>query len=364
MKSDNVWTVITGTGSYIPQRLVTNADFLGNEFFDPLGAPLAHGIENTIEKFEAITGISARRYVRHDLKTSDIAFYAARDAIATSGTDKENLDYIIVAHNFGDVDAGSRRSDFVPTLAARVKHLLEIRNPRTIAYDLPFGCAGWLQAVIQADWFVRSGDVRRVLVIGAETLSRVCDPHDRDSMIYADGAGACVLEGVQSETPVGIMAHSSRSDTYKHADLLRMDRSYNPDFTGSCLFLKMQGHKLYEYALRYVPTVVKECITRAGLTLGDISKVLIHQANAKMDDAILKRVYELFGTDPAPALVMPMTISWLGNSSVATLPTLLDLLLKEKLENQRLAPGQRIVLASVGAGMNICAAVYGIPGSS
>jgi 3-oxoacyl-[acyl-carrier-protein] synthase-3 len=143
-----------------------------------------------------------------------------------------------------------------------------------------------------------------------------------------------------------------------------MGKSYNPDYAESDLFLKMQGHKLYEYALRFVPPVVKECITRAGLTLRDISKILIHQANAKMDEAILERIYKQFGTDPAPSLVMPMTISWLGNSSVATLPTLLDLLLKERLENQRLAPGQRIVLASVGAGMNISTAVYGIPGSS
>ena len=135
-----------------------------------------------------------------------------------------------------------------------------------------------------------TGWPKRALVIGAETLSRVTDPHDRDTMIYADGAGACVLEGVESELPIGIMAHSSRSDTYQHAHLLRMDRSYNPAFNGSDLFLKMKGHKLYEYALRFVPRVVKECVTNAGLTLRDISKVLIHQANAKMDEAILDRI--------------------------------------------------------------------------
>ena len=123
----------------------------------------------------------------------------------------------------------------------------------------------------------------------------------------------------------------------------------------------MNGHVLYEYALRFVPRVVKECITKAGLSLRDVSKILIHQANAKMDEAILRRSYELFGTDPVPELIMPMTVSWLGNSSVATIPTLLDLLLKEKLENQRLKSGQKIVLASVGAGMNINALAYGIP---
>jgi 3-oxoacyl-[acyl-carrier-protein] synthase-3 len=364
MKSNTIWTLIAGTGCYIPEKLVANSNFLESKFFDSDGHRLDRGNQETVDKFEAITGIGARRYVTDDLQTSDIAFFAAKDALASSNTDKENLDYIIVAHNFGDVAADNRRSDFVPTLAARVKHRLEIKNPRTIAYDLPFGCAGWLQAVIQADYFIKSGDAKRAVVIGAETLSRIVDPHDRDSMIYADGAGACVLEGVTSDSPLGIMAHSTQSDTYQHAYLLRMGRSYNPRFTGSDLFLKMQGHKLYEYALRIVPRVVKECITKAGLTLRDISKVLIHQANEKMDDAILERVYKLFGTDPAPSLVMPMTISWLGNSSVATLPTLLDLLLKEKIENQRLTPGQRVVLVSVGAGMNISAAVYGIPSSA
>jgi 3-oxoacyl-[acyl-carrier-protein] synthase-3 len=361
LNTRKIWTAIVGTGSYIPERLVTNSDFLGNEFYASDGQKLARSNQETIDKFEAITDIKARRYVTGDLQASDIAFFAAKDALASSNIDKESLDYVIVAHNFGDVAADNRRSDFVPTIAARVKHRLEIQNPGTIAYDVPFGCAGWLLALIQADYFIRSGDSKRALVIGAETLSRISDPHDRDSMIYADGAGACVVEGVTRDSPVGIMAHCSRSDTDKHAHLLQMGRSYNPGFDGSDLFLKMQGHKLYEYALRFVPRVVKECITKAGLTLHDISKVLIHQANAKMDEAILERVYKLFGTDPVPPLMMPMTISWLGNSSVATLPTLLDLLFKGKLEDHRLTSGQTIVIASVGAGMNINAVVYGIP---
>jgi 3-oxoacyl-[acyl-carrier-protein] synthase-3 len=357
----SIWTTIIGTGSYIPETRVANADFLRNRFFDEQGNPLDRSNQETIEKFEGITGIGQRRYVTPDLQTSDIAYFAGRDALDSGQVDGESLDYVIVAHNFGDVAADNRRSDFVPTLAARVKHRLGIKNPRTVAYDLPFGCAGWLQAVIQADYFIRSGDARRALVIGAETLSRVCDPHDRDSMLYADGAGACVLEGAPSESPVGILAHSSRSDTREHANLLRLGRSYNPGVAGAELFIKMQGHKLYEYALRYVPRAVKECVTKAGLTAQDVSKLLLHQANAKMDEAILTRFYKLFGVEP-PALVMPMTISWLGNSSVATLPTLLDLLFKGRIEGQCVRPKEKIVFASVGAGMNISAVVYGIPG--
>ena len=361
MTTNNFCATIVGTGSYIPEREIPNIEFRRSGFYDADGKMLERSNEDTIDKFETITGIQSRRYVTDNLKTSDIAFLAAQDALESSGIDKESLDYTIVAHNFGDVAADNRRSEFVPTLAARVKQRLEIRNPNNVAYDLPFGCAGWLQAMIQADYFIKSGDAKRALVIGAEILSRVYDPHDRDGMLYSDGAGCCILEAVNSDEPVGIISHCTRSDTYEHAQLLRMGHSYNPDFKGNDLFLKMQGHKLYEYALRTVPRVIKECVTKAGLTLRDIKKVLVHQANAKMDDAILERVYELFGTDRAPSLAMPMTISWLGNSSVATLPTLIDLVLKGKLENHTLTSKQTILLASVGAGMNVNAMVYRLP---
>jgi 3-oxoacyl-[acyl-carrier-protein] synthase-3 len=347
-------TTIVTTGSFIPGQIVKNAEFLGHEFYSPDGRLLNSGNRETIDKFQAITGINARQYVTDDQCASDIASIAAEDALSGATCDRESLDYIIVAHNFGDVSVNNRRSNLVPTLAARVKHRLGIKNPNTIAYDLPFGCAGWLQAIIQADYFIKSGDAKRALVIGA-------DPHDRDSMIYADGAGACVLEGVRTDAPVGVLAHAARSDTAEHLDLICLGQSSNPHFPGSDLFLTMNGHRVYEYALRVVPRVVKECVVKAGLDLRDISKILIHQANEKMDEAILERIYRLFGTDPAPDRVMPMTVSWLGNSSVATIPTLLDLMLKERLEHHRLKSGQRVVLAAVGAGMNINALVYGIP---
>ena len=105
----------------------------------------------------------------------------------------------------------------MPSLAARIKYKLGIKNPETIAYDLPFGCPGWLQAVIQADYYIKSGDAQKVLVIGTETLSRISDPHDIDSMIYSDGAGAVIVEGSHSDEPVGILTHKTRSDTADHA---------------------------------------------------------------------------------------------------------------------------------------------------
>jgi 3-oxoacyl-[acyl-carrier-protein] synthase-3 len=355
-----LYSVVAGTGSCVPARRVPNSDFLDKTFFDASGSPLKKGNQETIDKLAEITGIRERRHAEDDQLASDLATLAARDALESTRIDKESLDYIIVGHNFGDVRLGNVRSDFVPSLASRVKHKLAIANPRTVAYDLAFGCPGWLQGMIQADYYLRSGDAKRAMVIGAEAISRVSDPHDRDSMIYADGAGATVLEAVASDRPVGILAHAARTDSLEHAFMLWMGRSYDPQHAGDELYLKMDGHKLYEYALKTVPLVAKESIEKAGLGIQDIKKVLIHQANDKMDEAILKRLFKLCGGE-FKAEIMPMTISWLGNSSVATIPTLLDLILKGKLDDHRLASGDAIVLTSVGAGMNINAVVYRLP---
>jgi len=353
-----LYSVIVGTGSYVPVRRVSNSDFLDKALFDGSGERLKKGNRETIDKLAEITGIRERRHVTDDLVTSDIAALAAGDALESSRIDKESLDYIIVAHNFGDVRAGSVRSDFVPSLAARVKHKLKIANPATVAYDVACGCPGWLQGVIQADYYLRSGDCRRVLVIGADTLSRVSDANDRDSMIYADGAGATILEAVASDKPVGILAHAARTDSLEHAYMLWMGRSYDPGHQGDELYIKMDGHKLYEYALKTVPLTVRESLGKAGVSIAEISKVLIHQANEKMDEAILKRLFKICGGGEFKPEVMPMTISWLGNSSVATVPTLLDLILKGKMEGHEIAAGDAVVFASVGAGMNINSVVY------
>ena len=357
-------SVIVGTGSYLPTRIVRNEEFVQSSFFDAEGQRLTKPGEEIVERFAQITDIRERRYAEPDQVASDLAFLAAQDLFSACDADPEQLDYLLVAHNFGDITEANRRSDFVPSLAARVKHKLGIRNPHTVAYDLPFGCPGWLQGVIQADYYLRSGDAKRVLVIGAETLSRVCDPHDRDSMIYSDGAGAVLFEAREStdpDAPAGILCHGSRSDTVQAAHLLRMATSRNRDYAGDELFLQMEGRKLYEYALKTVPQAIKDCLEKAGLGIADMGKLLIHQANGKMDEAILKRLYALYGETHIPAGVMPMTISWLGNSSVATLPTLLDLILRDQLEGTAITPGEVLVFASVGAGMNCNAVVYRVP---
>ncbi len=353
------YSVITGSGCYIPPISVPNQAFLDREFYDAEGQPLQTPTLDIIEKFKDITTIAQRKYVPDNLNTSDIATLAAKEAIESSHTDPESLDYLIVAHNFGDTGGSQHSSEYVPCLAAKVKQKLGINNPNTGAYDIAFGCPGWLQAMIQADYYLRSGDASRILVIGAEVLSRVSDPHDRDSMIYADGAGAVILEAKTSTTPIGILAHKAQSDSLHYSNMLRMGRSYKPDYsTDNHLFLKMNGRKLYQYALENVPLTVKACLDKAELCLKDIRKVLIHQANGKMDEAILKRLFRLYGERDIPKDVMPMTIADLGNSSVATLPTLYDLMQKNKLDGQTLHQGDTILFASVGAGMSINALVY------
>jgi 3-oxoacyl-[acyl-carrier-protein] synthase-3 len=350
-------SIITATGSYIPSLKIPNDYFLPYDFYGADGKKLDKPNPDLIKKLEEITCIQERRYVTDDLVTSDIAFIAAERAL--EGVDRETLDYIIVGHNMGDMKADNARCDMVPTIAARVKHKLRIKNPYCIAFDVPFGCPGWLHAMILADYFIKSGDAKRILVIGAETLSRISDPHDIDSMIYSDGAGVALVEA--TDRKVGIISHVTRSDTLHEAYLLTLGPSYRLPSNSQQLYLKMQGHEIYKYAVKTVPEVVMKSLEKVGLTLSDVKKILIHQANQKMDEAILKRLFKLSNVKKIPERIMPMTISWLGNSSVATLPTLFDLLQRGLLDNHILHSGDIAVFASVGAGMNVNSMVYLMP---
>jgi len=351
-------STIVGTGSYLPEVRVKNEAFSQAQFFQKDGTKMYKSTRTIIDKFQEITGIEERRYAKPEQNASELAFLAAADALETSGIDKETLDYIIVAHNFGDVSYDSNRVSLVPSLASRVKALLKIKNPDCVAYDLSFGCPGWLEAVIQANYFIRSGDARRCLVIGTETLSRVIDKHDLDSMIFSDGSGAVILQA-SNEPEKGIIAHKTQTYANEHSALLNMAYSYSPyDTNKNDLFIKMNGRKVYEFALKHVPEVVKNVMDKAGVSIDSINKILIHQANEKMDNGILDRIFALFGKTSIPTGIMPMSVGWLGNSSVATIPTLLDLILKGRFPEQAIKNSDTIVMASVGAGMNINALVY------
>lgn len=346
---------ITGSGSYIPNKIVCNIDFRNHIFLNEDGTPIAQTNDIIVQKFKGITGIEERRYASEEQVTSQMATIAAEKAIQDSGINPETLDYIIFAHNFGDVKKGTIQGDMLPSLASKVKYNLRIKNPKCVAYDMLFGCPGWVESVIQAQAFIRAGMAKKCLVIGAETLSRVVDPHDRDSMIYSDGAGATIIEATNDDG--GILAHESASFTFDEANYLFFGKSNNQDNDPDVRYIKMYGRKIYEFALINVPQAMKDCLDKSGIEISKLNKILIHQANEKMDEAIVHRFYKLYGLE-MPHDIMPMTIHKLGNSSVATVPTLFDLMVKGEIENQSLTKGDVILFASVGAGMNVNAIVY------
>jgi len=350
-------SIITGTGCYIPPNIKSNRGFESGEFYDEHQQRIDQPLGVIIEKFRQITGIEERRYAPDAFTTSDMATFAAKQAIEESGIDAESIDQIIVAHNYGDVKKNSTQSDMVPSIASRVKHLLGIRNPACVPYDILFGCPGWLQALIQADIFIKAGAAKRCLVIGAETLSRVIDPFDRDSMLFSDGAGACILEYKAVEEG-GIIGSLTRSDSLDEAFYINFGESYSPTADTSTRFIKMRGRKVYEYATRFVPEAMKECLDKCNIPIHQLKKIFIHQANEKMDETIIKAFYKLYGIVEAPKDIMPMNIRWLGNSSVATIPILFDTVRKGGIAPHVLYPGDIIMFASVGAGMNINAICY------
>ena len=347
---------ITGTGCYIPTVIQENDKFANHQFLNDDGTAFNADNSVIIEKFKTITGIDERRYAAKDLNTSDIAFFAAQKAIETSGVNPEELDYIIVAHNFGDVKKPAGQNDILPSLATRVKHSLQIENPNCVAYDILFGCPGWIEGVIQAQAFIKAGIAKKALVIGAETLSRVVDKSDRDSMIFSDGAGACIVEA-SDETDSGILSHATQTFAKDEAYYLYFGKSFDTKANPEELYIKMLGRKIYEFALNNVPQAMKIALDKSGVAIDDVKKIFIHQANEKMDEAIIKRFFRLYKKQ-VPENVMPMNIHKFGNSSVATVPTLLDLVLKGQIENQEVNPGDIVLFASVGSGMNINAIVY------
>ena len=347
---------ITGTGCFIPSITVKNEDFEEHSFLNTDGSLFEYPNETIIQKFKDITGIAERRYAKEERNTSDLGFLAAEKAITDANIDREELDYIIFAHNFGDVSFGKLQGDTLPSLATRLKHRLGIKNPKCVAYDMLFGCPGWIEGVIQAYAFIRSGMAQKCLVVGAETLSRVVDPYDRDSMIYSDGAGATIVEATDSDGE--ILSHISATYADEEAYYLFFGDSYKATDADN-RFIKMHGRKIYEFAVTHVPQAMKDCLDKSGVDIKEIKKIFIHQANEKMDEAIVKRFFRLYNTE-MPENIMPMNIHQMGNSSVATIPTLYDMVKRGKIKNQHINKGDVVIFASVGAGMNINAIVYRI----
>jgi 3-oxoacyl-[acyl-carrier-protein] synthase III len=178
-------------------------------------------------------------------------------------------------------------------------------------------------------------------------------------MIYSDGAGAVVLEAAgTSRESSGILGAVSQSHALAEGDYITMGRSYCPSADPDTRYLKMHGRKVYEFALKAVPAAMKACLEACKVNIDQIKKIFLHQANEKMDTAIVKAFYLLYGRQQVPVRIMPMNIRELGNSSVATIPTLFDMVRKAALPGHILHQGDTILFASVGAGMNINAICY------
>lgn len=350
-------TIIKSTGSFIPDRVISEDDFINSSFYNEKYDLIKDDNKKIIKKLEKITGINERRYAREDQVSSDLGLIASQRAIEKGNINKEKITAVIYCHNYGDILHNHEQSDTVPSLAARLKNKLGILNPNCVAFDVLAGCPGWIQGVIIADKFIKTNKDELVLVIGSETLSRVVDPHDRDTMIYADGAGATIL-GYEEGGEEGIKSIAAQSFTELEAYFINFGTSYNKEYKPLTKYIKMQGRKIYEFAITKVPEAMKSCLDASGYTIDQLDKILIHQANEKMDEVIVKKFYELYNVDEVPTDIMPMSISFLGNSSVATIPTLLDIILQNQLPPHQIKKGDVLLFASVGAGMNINAFVY------
>lgn len=350
-------SIILGTGSEIPEMLVPNSHFDSSEFYGRDGVRIDKSTKEIIEKLESITGIRERRYVPFDRDSIELMTGASKLAIADAGLDVNQLSGIIVAHNAGNMVPQTGSFHTVPNLAAILKNGIECTNHNCFAYDLLFGCPGWLQGVIQAHQTIRCGDGRHILVTGLEVASRMLDPHDVDSMILADGCGACVVSQSENKTK-GIISYSTFSHGQDDNRIIYLGESNKKGVAGSCYF-HMNGREVYKYATEWVPKVIKDALDKANLKIGEVDIFLFHQANAKMLCAIAKNLAHICGArENSLADKIPSTIEFLGNTSVATIPTMLDLIRKEKLDGYRIRDGQIAVMASVGAGMHCNALVY------
>lgn len=312
-------TVILGTGSYAPARRLTNSDL--EKMVDTSGPWIV-----------SRTGIEERRIADPSETTSDMAAAAARSALELAGVDPRELDLIIV----GTVTADAQ----TPACAAFVQAKIGAVN--AFAFDVSAACAGSLYALTIADQFIKSGKVRRALVIGAEILSRVVDWTQRDTcVLFGDGAGAMVL-GPGEEEGRGVLATMLRTDGAMTGILgiHGLDPVSAEPLRSQDHKIRMRGREVYRVATRLLPDVVSESLELAGLRPRDVDHVVAHQANVRIIESVMK------------TLDIPLEKCWLniarfGNTSSASLPITLD----EANRAGRLKRGDVIAMMAIGAGM-------------
>jgi len=350
-------TIIKGTGHHLPERVIENSYFLESRFMDKNGQINPKPTDQIIEKLETITGIKSRRYVNEDEDSVPLMTRASNKALLDAGIDKEEIDGIIVSHNAGNMLPGGKGYHTIPNMAALLKHSLGIKNYKCFAYDILFGCPGWIQGMVSGHQSIQMKDARNVLVVGIEVASRFVDIYDLDSMILADGCGATVVSA-SDQTSGGVISYATYSHALEDISCIYQSGSYNKEVDNFSLF-KMNGREVYKYATIWLPRVIKEALDKANLTASDVSMFLFHQANGKMLHAIAHNLAEMYHIKNLTFEgKIPTTIEFTGNTSVATIPNMLSMIRKGELGEFKINEGDIVVFASVGAGMHCNAMVY------
>ncbi len=313
-------SVITGTGSALPARRVSNAE-------------LAEQVDTTDEWIVERTGIRFRYIAGPEETTATLAAAACRAALLAAGRDAADVDLIVLATATPD--------QTFPASATKVQAMLGISD--CVAFDVAAVCSGFLYAVQIADSMIRAGNARRALVIGAETMSRLLDWEDRTTcVLFGDGAGAIVLEA-EADSDRGILATRLHADG-RHNELLYVDGG--PSTTGTVGKVRMKGREVFRHAVVNLASVMGEALDAAGLVSTDVDWVVPHQANARILDATARKL----GLDPDKVVV---TVDQHANTSAASVPLALDTAVRDG----RIKRGDLIVLEAMGGGFTWGAAV-------
>ena len=313
-----IYSRIIGTGSYLPENRLTNAD---------LATALAlQGVETSDDWIVERTGIRARHFAADDQGCSDLATEAARKALDAAGLAASDIDLIIV---------GTSTPDMVfPSVATMVQHKLGTTG--CPAFDVQAVCSGFIYALTVADAMIQSGSAKRALVIGAEVFSRILDFKDRTTcVLFGDGAGAVVLEA--SEQP-GILATDLHADG-KYKDILCVPGHVNRGGILGDPVLKMDGQAVFKLAVSVLEETARASLAKANLTDADIDWLIPHQANIRIMQSTAKKLK--MGTDK-----VVVTVDQHGNTSAASIPLALDTAVRDG----RIQRGQTLMLEGVGGG--------------
>jgi 3-oxoacyl-[acyl-carrier-protein] synthase-3 len=315
-----IYSRIVGTGSGLPQKIVTNAE-------------LASRMDTSDEWIQTRTGIRQRHIAEPSQTSSDLALPASREALSAAGLAASDVDLIIVA---------TSTPDYVfPSTACLLQAKLGIKG--CPAFDIQAVCSGFVYGLVVADKFIRSGQHKCALVVGAEVFSRILDWNDRGTaVLFGDGAGAVVL---RADSHPGVMASALHADG-SHAGILSVPGNVcGGKITGSP-FLRMDGQAVFKFAVKVLDEVARETLAQCGLTTKDIDWLIPHQANVRILDATAKKL----GIDASKVVV---TVDRHGNTSAASVPLALD----QAVRDGRIRPGQRVMLEGVGGGFTWGAAL-------